>query len=88
MREITHRQMRNESGEVLRLVAEGETMVITNNGVPAATIGPPPNDPLANLAALGQVRRALEPAETLRAITPKPASGTTTEIIADSRGRW
>ena len=39
-REISQRELRNESGAVLRAVQEGETIVVTNNGVPVAEITP------------------------------------------------
>ena len=40
MRTITHRQLRNESGAVLRDVAAGESMLVTNNGSVVARISP------------------------------------------------
>ncbi len=88
MEEITHRQMRNDSAEVLRRVAAGETLLVTNNGQPAAIIGPPQGDVLAMLAAQGQLREALASPETLRAITRRRPSRTTAEILDDVRGRW
>ena len=88
MREITHRQMRNESGEVLRRVAAGETILVTNNGLPAAVIGPPTEDVLARLAAQGQLRPAVESPASLRAITRGTSKLTTAQILADARGRW
>lgn len=36
MRTVTHREMRNGSGEILRAVAAGETVQVTNNGQIAA----------------------------------------------------
>ena len=41
MRTVTHREMRNNSGEILRAVAAGETVQVTNNGQIAAVISPP-----------------------------------------------
>src|SRR4051812_18881190 len=50
MRTVTHREMRNSSGEILRAVAAGESVQVTNNGQIAAVISPPPSgDPLAEL---------------------------------------
>lgn len=88
MEEITHRTLRNESADVLRRVAAGETLVVTNHGVPAATIGPPPLDPLADLQAKGQVRPPLAPPSTLTSIQRSVPSRPSDEIIEDSRGRW
>jgi prevent-host-death family protein len=39
-REITQRELRNESGEIMRKVDEGETFVVTRNGVPVAELSP------------------------------------------------
>ena len=86
MKEITHRQMRNDSGEVLRRVGAGETILVTNSGQPAAVIGPPPEDVFSLLSAHGQVRRALKPPTTLLSITRKRTTRTTAEIIAEVRG--
>jgi antitoxin (DNA-binding transcriptional repressor) of toxin-antitoxin stability system len=39
-REVTQRQLRNDSGEIMRLLARGETFVITSNGVPVGELTP------------------------------------------------
>ena len=62
MKEITHRQMRNDSADVLRRVAAGGTILVTNSGQPAAVIGPPISDTLSLLSAEGRVREAIESA--------------------------
>lgn len=41
-RTITQRELRNDSGRVLRQVQAGETMVVTRNGVPVAELRPLP----------------------------------------------
>ena len=41
MERIPHRELRNNSSEVLRRVAEGESFEITNHGEVVAVIGPP-----------------------------------------------
>ena len=88
MEEITHRQMRNESADVLRRVAGGETILVTNNGQPAAVISPPPDDALTLLVASGQLREAVDPPSQLRSIKRSRSSRTTAEIVAELRGRW
>ena len=80
--------MRNDSAAVLRRVAAGETIVVTNNGQPAAVIGPPPSDPLSLLAANGQLRLALAPPSRLQAIKRITSTKTSAEIVADVQGRW
>ena len=37
---ISHREMRNRSGEILRAVAAGESFIITNDGVEVAELIP------------------------------------------------
>ena len=49
MRTVTHREMRNSSGEILRAVAAGETVQVTNGGQVAAVISPPGLSPLEQL---------------------------------------
>lgn len=39
-REITQRELRNESGEIMRRLDEGETFVVTRNGVPVGELSP------------------------------------------------
>ena len=39
-REITQRQLRNDSGEVMRGLDSGETFVVTRNGVPVGELTP------------------------------------------------
>lgn len=88
VKKITHRQMRNESAEVLRRVAAGETILVTNSGQPAAVIGPPPGDLLALLAAQGQLREARSSPSVLPTIKRKRSKHTTAEMVADVRRRW
>ncbi|MEO6627948.1 MAG: type II toxin-antitoxin system prevent-host-death family antitoxin [Aquihabitans sp.] len=39
-REITQRELRNESGEIMRALDAGETFVITRRGVPVGELVP------------------------------------------------
>jgi prevent-host-death family protein len=39
-REITQRELRNESGKIMREVDEGESFVVTRNGVPVGELTP------------------------------------------------
>jgi prevent-host-death family protein len=88
MKEISHRQMRNESAAVLRRVEAGETILVLNSGRPAAVIGPPTGDTVSALAARGQLRAATARPDTLQDIIRGTSSRSTAEIIEDSRGRW
>ena len=39
-REITQRELRNESGEIMRALDRGESFVVTRNGVPVGQLIP------------------------------------------------
>jgi antitoxin (DNA-binding transcriptional repressor) of toxin-antitoxin stability system len=39
-REITQRELRNQSGDVMRALDRGETFVVTRNGVPVGELAP------------------------------------------------
>lgn len=69
MRTISQRELRNNSGEVLRAVAAGESMVITNRGQPAAMLTPVPGTVRERLVAAGR----LVPAAKAFGATPLPA---------------
>ncbi|MDJ0337566.1 type II toxin-antitoxin system prevent-host-death family antitoxin [Cryobacterium sp. PH31-O1] len=49
MRTIAHRDLRNNSAEVLRAVRDGETLQITNHGEVVAVLSPPPAAPLGGI---------------------------------------
>ena len=88
MEQVTHREMRNHSGEILRRVSGGESIGVTNNGRLAAVIVPPTSDALDELRQRGQVRPAVQDLSTLRTIRRRAAARSSAEIIADSRSRW
>lgn len=77
--------MRNQSGEILRLVAGGETVQVTNHGQVAAVILPPGADPLIELASRGQVRVARLAPSSLRFITRRSGARSSKEIVDDLR---
>jgi prevent-host-death family protein len=39
-RQVTQRELRNESGEIMRQLVRGETFVVTRNGVPVGELTP------------------------------------------------
>ncbi len=88
MRTVTHREMRNHSGEILRAVAAGESVQVTNNGQVAAVINPPAGDTLARLQAQGLARAARRPIAVLSTIRRGKSPLTSEHIVADVRGRW
>ncbi len=40
MRSITQRELRNESGEIMRRLDQGESFLVTRNGVPVGELTP------------------------------------------------
>jgi len=53
---VSHRELRNRSGEVLRAVEAGESFTITNGGVPVARLVPV-SDPAPDLRSVRPARR-------------------------------
>ena len=80
--------MRNQSGEILREVAAGETIEVTNGGVVAAVMVPPGSDTVSELISRGQAKAAASPLASLRLIKRTASVLTSAEILADSRGQW
>ena len=88
MEEVTHRELRNDSGSVLRRAGNGEMLLITNHGVATATLGPPPKDMLSDLAARGMLREARADPSTLTTIRRRKSDLTSAEFVSDVRGSW
>jgi len=88
VRTVTHREMRNSSGEILRAVAAGETVQVTNNGQVAAVISPAAGDSLDRLIAQGQARPARRPVADVTTIRRRKASFASADLVDDARGRW
>ncbi len=79
---ISQRELRNSSGSVLRRVAAGETLLVTNNGVPAAMLVPVPATRLDRLIAEGRVIPASLPFD-VDALPPRVKSSLSTEQVID-----
>jgi len=88
METVTHREMRNRSGEILRRVQAGESVQVSNNGRLAALIVPIGDDSLAALIARGAARPARTSPATLAQLTPVESPRSAQELLEDSRGRW
>ena len=85
METISQREMRNNSGEVLRRVAEGESFLVTNGGVPAAVIGPPPLSQRAALVTSGRltVGSGFDLGQLLEPVEPRRS---TAAVLDEDRG--
>lgn len=88
METVTHREMRNRSGEILRRVEAGESFRVTNNGNPVAVIGPVRGDALEDLIRRGEAREATAELTALDSIPMVELPVSSRELIEDSRGRW
>ncbi|HWI31376.1 MAG TPA: type II toxin-antitoxin system prevent-host-death family antitoxin [Microbacterium sp.] len=88
MRSVTHREMRNNSAELLRRVEAGESVMITNHGKAAAVISPAGHPPIEVLVERGHVRVAIRGAESLTTIARRRGKLTSRQILDDSRRSW
>lgn len=88
MEMVTHREMRNRSGEILRRVAAGESVQVSNNGRPTAMIVPVGGTVLDGLIARGEARPAHTGLASLSSIKRVVSPMTSGELVDDSRGRW
>jgi prevent-host-death family protein len=61
MRRISHRELRNNSSDILRAVDNGESFEITNYGRVVALIVPARPNPLDRLRAAGKTQPAVLP---------------------------
>ena len=86
MRTITHRELRNQSSEVLRSVSGGEVIEVTNHGEVAAVLVPPSLTNFERLVAAGKVREPRGKPVDLRLIRRSSIPVSSQEIIADVRG--
>ncbi len=86
MESVSQREMRNSSGELLRRVAAGESVLVTNNGVPAAVLVPAAANPRERLVAAGHLR--VGTGLDLGALPPPVKAVVSTEqLLEDDRGR-
>lgn len=86
MDSVTHREMRNNSGDILRRVEAGESLQVTNNGRPAALIIPVGGGVLDGLLARGEARPAVAPLTTLSKIVRAKSPVSARELLEDTRG--
>jgi prevent-host-death family protein len=82
---VSQREMRNNSGELLRRVAEGESVLITNGGVPAAVMVPAGSDMRTRLVASGRLRAGTG-LDVSALPTPVEAAMSSDDLLAEDRG--
>jgi prevent-host-death family protein len=87
MRTISHRELRNNSSEILRAVSAGETIEVTNHGEVAAVLVPPGLTVYERLVMAGKVRVPnVDRPVDLRTVPRTLAPASSSDIIADLRG--
>lgn len=86
VRRINHRELRNSSSSILRDVAAGEIIEVTNHGEVAAILVPPSLTPFEVLVAAGKVRLPSSSPAALRLVNRSKSRLTSAEIIATTRG--
>ena len=84
MATISHRELHNDSAEVLRRVAAGESLTVTNRGEPVARMVPLGGSAFEEAVASGQVR----PARAARDFSSihRVEGVDTAEVLEDLRG--
>jgi len=74
MASVGVRELRQRASELLRRVATGETIEVTDRGRPVALLSPLPEaGPLERLRAAGEVNPAVADLDELPAALPLPA---------------
>lgn len=88
MERVTHREMRNQSAELLRRVEAGESFIVTNRGHATAVIRPATPQTVEELIRQGHGRNATKDILTLRSIPRRVSTRSSADILRDSRGTW
>lgn len=65
-REITQRELRNDSGEIMRELDRGESFVVTRNGVPVGELSPIRRRQFVPASAALEVYASSAPIESAR----------------------
>lgn len=81
MRTISQRELRNNSGEVLRAVAAGESILITNNAQPAALLTPVPTTTRERLLSAGRLVPAKQRFDARPLPQRRPAPTSADELL-------
>lgn len=66
MREVTQRELRNESGEIMRGLDRGDSYVVTRNGVPVGELTPLRRHRFVAAEAAIELFRSAPPVDTER----------------------
>lgn len=85
MRRIPHRELRNNSSQILDDVKNGEVIEVTNHGEVVAVLIPPAATPYERLVAAGKVHVARPGAKTFSRIRARRTDRDALEVLSEMR---
>lgn len=85
METIPHRELRNNSSQVLARVKAGETIAVSNNGEITAVLVPPGTSTFDQMVASGLIVPAKSPGHA-RGIKRSRTVASSAEVLDDLRG--
>lgn len=88
METVSHRDMRNHSGEILRRVEAGESVQVTNRGRLVAMLVPAAGSAVDDLIARNGARAPRASRATLLGLEPSSSDLSSRDLVDDVRGRW
>jgi prevent-host-death family protein len=86
MRRIAHRELRNNSSQILDEVRNGEIIEVTNHGEVVAVLIPPAATPYELLVAAGKVRVSRPGANTFSSIRARRTDRDALDVLSEMRG--
>jgi prevent-host-death family protein len=85
MNKVGVRELRRDASAILRRVAAGETIQVTDRGRPVALIVRAMPDGLERLESEGMVRRASGDLSGIEAVKPKAGVPAPSRLVSDGR---
>lgn len=85
MSEVAVRELNQQTGRVLRRVAEGESLIVTDHGRPVAMLTPVPRSKFKQLEALGHIRPPKNAGPDLTRVTAVEREERLDDVLADLR---
>lgn len=87
MRRIPHRELRNNSSQILDDVKNGQIIEVTNHGEVVAVLIPPTATPYEQLLAAGRVRISRPGrAQRFSDICARPSDRDALDVLSEMRG--
>jgi prevent-host-death family protein len=86
MRRIPHRELRNNSSQILEDVKNGEVIEVTNHGEVVAVLIPPSATPFERLVAAGKVRTSTPGTKRFSDIRAQRTERDALDVLSEMRG--